>query len=102
MKRLYLILAIVGAIVPYALFFLYFAQEGFDIVGFISAPIANGAVAGFTADLLISSFVFWIAMVVRRIQGKGPNPILFIILNTTIGLSCALPAYLYASTEPNA
>jgi hypothetical protein len=61
--------------------------------------LANGAAAGFTADLLFTSFVFWLAMIIRRREGKGPNPILFIVLNLTIGLSCELPAYLYASSE---
>ena len=28
---------------------------------------------------------------------EGPAPWLFVVLNLTIGLSCALPAYLYAS-----
>jgi hypothetical protein len=99
MKRLYLVLAIVGAIVPYVFFIQYFAVEGQNFAGFLSAAVANGAVAGLTADLLISSFIFWIAMFARRRQGKGPNPALFIVLNLTIGLCCALPAYLYASTD---
>jgi len=29
-------------------------------------------------------------------ESNGPKPYLFIILNLAIGLSCALPAYLYA------
>ncbi len=99
MKRIYLILAILGAILPYIFFFQYFAAEGADFGGFVSAVVANGAVAGFTADLLFTSLVFWLLMFVRRGQGKGPNPVLFIVLNLTIGLSCAVPAYLYASTE---
>lgn len=98
-KKLYLGLAIAGAIVPYIYFIQHFADVGFGLSGFISALFANPAAGGFTADLLITSLVFWIAMFHRRSLGKGPKPLLFIILNLAIGLSCALPAYLYAS-EP--
>jgi hypothetical protein len=90
-------LAFAGALVPYFFFVRHFANAGFGLTEFVVAVFANPAAAGFTADLLISSFVFWIAMFHRRSLGKGPNPLLFIIINMLIGLSCALPAYLYAS-----
>ena len=96
MQTLYLVLAIIGALVPYLFFFQFFSTEGVVLSRFVSALFANGAAGGFTADLLITSVVFWIAMIDRRRQGKGPSPILFIALNLLIGLSCALPAYLYA------
>ena len=97
MKRLYLIMAILGAVLPYIFFFQYFSSEGINLGGFVSAIFANGATRGFTADLLVSSFVFWIFLIDRRNKGKGPSPLLFVILNLAIGLSCALPAYLYAN-----
>ena len=96
-RNLFLVLAIVGGIVPLIFFGQHFASVGFGPVDFVCALFANPAAGGFTADLLISSFVFWIAMFYRRAQGKGPKPTLFILLNLFIGLSCALPAYLYAS-----
>ena len=94
MKNVYLILAIVGAVVPYLFFIQFFADAGIDLPSFVSALFANGAAGGFTADLLITSLVFWIYMFSNR---EGPAPWLFIVLNLTIGLSCALPAYIYAS-----
>ncbi len=101
MKTAYLMLAIVGAIVPYIFFIQHFDTAGFGITSFVAALFANPAAGGFTADLLISSFVFWLAMFHQRHLGRGPKPTLFIILNLLIGLSCALPAYLYArETDP--
>lgn len=96
MKRVYLALAVVGAIAPYIFFIQFFSSEGIQLGGFVSAVFVNGATRGFAADLLVSSLVFWIAMFHLRGKGKGPNPIPFILLNLLIGLSCALPAYLYA------
>lgn len=96
MKTLYLVLAVIGAVVPYVFFFQHFSSEGYALSGFVGALFANPAAGGFTSDLLLTSAVFWIAMFQQRKQGNGPNPALFIVLNLLIGLSCALPAYLYA------
>ena len=96
MKKLYLVLSIVGAVVPYFFFFDFIGDVGVDLPAFVAALFVNGAAGGFCADLLISSAVFWIFMFTRA---DGPKPWLFILLNLTIGLSCALPAYLYAGTS---
>ncbi len=96
MKALYLVLSIVGAALPYAFFIQHFSSEGVSLSGFVAALFANAAAGGFTADLLLTSAVFWMFMIHQRKRGKGPHPILFIVLNLLIGLSCAFPAYLYA------
>ncbi len=96
MKKLYLFLAIVGAVLPYVFFVQHFSSEGFGLSGFVSALFANPAAGGFSADLLFTSVVFWIFIFQQRSREKGPSPVLFVALNLLIGLSCALPAYLYA------
>ena len=96
MKKLYLILAIVGAVLPYIFFGQHFSTEGYGLTGFVAAVFANPAAAGFTMDLLFTSLVFWTFMVHQRSRGRGPSPIPFMLLNLVIGASCALPAYLYA------
>jgi len=98
MKRLYLVLAIAGAVIPYVFFAQFILSEGVNLAGFVSALFANPAASGFTSDLLFTSFVFWLMMFYeqRRSKGTSPSPLIFIALNLLIGLSCALPAYLYA------
>ena len=96
MKTLYLVLAIAGAVLPFAFFIQHFSSEGLSLPGFVAAIFANPAAGGFSADLLFSSAVFWMFMFHQRSREKGPPPILFIVLNFFIGLSCAFPAYLYA------
>ena len=97
LKTTYLILALLGAVIPIAFFGNFFAAQGIDLFVFIEALFVNGAAGGFTADLLISSFVFWIYMFSN--QSEGPKPWAFIAINLCIGLSCALPAYLWAKTR---
>jgi len=91
MKTLYLLAAVAGAVVPYVFFTGFFASHGLDLPAFLRALFANGAAGGFSADLLISSLVFWLFMAGR----SGPAAWPFVLVNLTIGLSCALPAYLY-------
>ncbi|MBE0368410.1 MULTISPECIES: DUF2834 domain-containing protein [Pseudoalteromonas] len=99
MKNLYLILAILGGIIPYLFFFQFIQLEGVNIPLFIESLFVNGAAAGFSVDLLISSFVFWFFMFQESKVSSNPKPYLYVIINLTIGLSCALPAYLYAKAR---
>ncbi len=92
MKHVYLIFAVVGALIPIAFFLGFFHADMVGVAGFVPALFANSAAGGFAADLLIASFVFWIFMFNAE---QGPKPWVFIALNLCIGLSCALPAYLY-------
>ena len=97
LKTTYLILAILGVVILRAFFANFASETGLDLFSFVAALFVNGALGGFTADLLISSFVFWVAMFSNS-EG-GPKPWTFIVLNLYIGLSCALPAYLWAWTR---
>ena len=93
MKNVYLVAAILGAAIPYVFFVQHFGAEGLALPAFLAAVFATPAASGFAADLFISSFVFWIYMF--QAGEGGPKPWPFIVLNLLIGLSCALPAYLY-------
>jgi hypothetical protein len=98
MKRVYLVLAVIGAVVPYIFFAGFIRANGLDLPVFVRGLFASLPAAGFTADLLITSAIFWLMMFSEQKRG-GPNPLIFIALNLLAGLSCALPAYLYAREE---
>ena len=91
MRNLFLGLAVIGAVGPYAFFISFFADHGVDILTFVPALFVNGAAAGFTTDLLITSLAFWTYLFVE----KADRPWIYILVNLSIGLSCALPLYLY-------
>ena len=99
MRQLYLALAIIGAVVPYIFFIDFFASEGVSLPGFLGGLFVNGAAGGFAADVFISSAVFWSYMLSNR---NGPKPWLYMVINLTIGLSCALPLYLWATYPSSA
>jgi len=90
-----LALAVLGAVLPYVFFLRFFELHG---VGgnFVGALFANGAAGGFTADLLVSSVVFWIFLFAEAPRVGVRHPWVYVALNLSIGLSCALPAFLWA------
>jgi hypothetical protein len=97
MKKTYLALAIAGTVLPYYFFLQQMAVTGADIPAFLTLAFANPVAAGFATDLVISSIVFWVYMF--SAGHDAPRPWAFIALNLTVGLSCALPAYLYWKTR---
>ena len=95
LKKFYLICAVIGTIVPWYFFASFFAAEGFNIPLFVQSLFANGAAAGFVADVLISIVVFlvWSYDDAKRLgvsQWWLVLPASFLV-----GLSLALPLYLY-------
>jgi len=100
LKTFYLVSAILGAVVPYYCFWRFLRSEGVGVMPLIEGALINGAAAGFTLDVVISSLVFWAFMLSQK--EKGPAPLRFIMLNLFVGLSCALPGYLWAAQSRSA
>lgn len=94
-RTLYLALAIVGAIVPYMFFVQFFATEGLG-GNFTGALFVNGAAGGFAADVLLSSVAFWIFLFAEARRTGVSRPWMYVLVNLAIGLSCALPLFLWA------
>lgn len=92
MKNVYLLLAVLGAVLPYAFFLRHFADAGVALPAFLAAVFANPAAAGAMTDLVVSSVVFWVWLLAA---GEGRRLGYLIPVNLLIGLSCALPLYLY-------
>lgn len=100
LRNVWLLLAIAGAVAPWYFLIGYFSDNPISLSAFFAASVANDVATAFVADLLISSLVFWIYMYSRRPDGPAPWP--FILINLFIGLSCALPAYLWAAGKQSA
>ena len=88
MKTVYLTLAVAGAVIPYLFFLEHFATAGLDPIAFVASGFANPGAAGLTADLLLASLAFCVYVEGRRAAFLIPITLL-------VGLSCALPLYLY-------
>lgn len=104
MRLFYLVMMLVGTAVPWAFFGTFFLRSGLDLPGFVSELFATGPAAGFTADVLLSIVVFlvWSSTDAQRVGVR--RWWLVIPATCLVGLSLALPLYLYLreTREPRA
>ena len=96
MKTVYLLLAIIGAVVPYYFFIAFLTQHGLDMPLMVSDLFANPISTFFAADLLMSCviFVVYLRREAERLRMHGGW--IFVVVLLVVGLSCALPLFLYA------
>ena len=80
-KSIYLALALIGLFVPYFFFFKFLG--------------ANDISTFFAVDLIISIIVFWIYMIAEANTLQMKNWWLYILASLIVGLSFALPLFLY-------
>ncbi len=93
-RNLYLLLAIAGAVLPY-LFFIRLIVPPASINVWLEQMYGTPAAAGITNDLLVSSLVFWVWMHGEAKARGMKRWWAFVLVNLGIGLSCALPLFLY-------
>ncbi len=91
----YLALAVLGTLAPYAFFLRFFAAEGLG-PQFLGALFVNGAAGGITMDVLISSLAFWVYLFSEAPRVGVRRPWIYVALNLAVGLSLALPLFLWA------
>ena len=95
MKNIYLVLAIIGFVAPYYFFLQVPPEDLLDLPALIQPLFANDFMRGIGMDLTISVITFWTYVFVeaRRLQMK--NPWLYMLATVLVGLSFALPLFLY-------
>ncbi|PHM66502.1 hypothetical protein Xsto_01113 [Xenorhabdus stockiae] len=94
MTRFYLVLAILGAVIPWYFVFLFLAENGLNISLFIQLLLGNDATCFFVADVVISAIVLIFFVVYESRRLKMSNGI-YSLLGLCIGVSFALPLFLY-------
>ncbi len=96
MKLLYLLLAIAGSIAPW----FWLLQDPTALVSptlFFQKAFANNIAIALTNDLLISAVAFFCLawMELKRLRVSRWWMLVYIGLTFGVGLSCALPFFLY-------
>lgn len=94
-KPIYLLGAILGTVIPYTFLFQFLQQNGFDLSLFVQQAFANPVATLFVLDLFISSFVFWVYLFGEGRRLAMRHLWLYVLLNLLVGLSLALPLFLY-------
>ena len=92
-KKIYLLLSVVGLIVPYSQFIAWLLANGMDISGFLRDMLANRIAGFFAADVIVSAVVL-ITFIGR--EGKRASTRLIPTIATfSVGVSLGLPLFLY-------
>jgi hypothetical protein len=95
MKNVYLVLAVVGFIVPYYFFIQLPADGGLNLPRLLQPFLANNFMKGAAVDLTISVIAFWVYAFVEANRLQIKNPWVFVLATLLVGLSFALPPFLY-------
>jgi len=90
-KDFYLRFAILGLVLPYYFFY----QFRFNIPLLFDQLFANHITTFFAVDLVISIIVFWVWMFGEAIRLQMKNAWVYILASLVVGLSFALPLFLY-------
>lgn len=94
-RTLYLLLCVVGTILPYLFFVQFLREHGLDFRLFFKQLFANSISGNFGMDVIVSSICLWIFVYFegRRLRVKhlwAP-----LVGNLLVGVSLGLPLFLY-------
>jgi hypothetical protein len=95
MKNIYLVLAVIGFIVPYYFFLQLPAEDGLNLPSLIQPFLANNFMKGAAMDLTISVIAFWTYAFVEANRLGMKYPWVYVLGTLLVGLSFALPLFLY-------
>jgi uncharacterized protein DUF2834 len=95
LKTVYLLLCVMGVILPYGEFVPWVLRNGLKMQGFFQLLFANRVSAFFAMDVLVSSLVLWLFV---RTEGRrlGVRRLWLPLLGLlTVGVSLGFPLFLY-------
>lgn len=94
MRNIYLILCILGFILPYSQLVPFLLANSLDLNLFFQKLFANQISSCFAIDFIITSLVFWTFVFWEGSRLKIRYLWVYVVANLTIGLSFALPLFL--------
>jgi len=94
-RTIYLILCIVGIILPYSQFLPWLAANGMNFPLFFRELFANHVSAFFGMDVIVSAITLLIFVRRERSHLPGPARWLPLLAVLLVGVSLALPLFLY-------
>jgi hypothetical protein len=95
MRKLYLLLAIVGFVLPYYFFASFLIANGLNVPLLFSQLFANNISTFFAVDLIVSAIVFWAFLYRESQRYHMGHPWVYIVATLAIGPSFSLPLFLY-------
>ena len=94
-RSLYLVLCIVGTLLPYSQLVPFLREHGLDLRLFFEQLFATPISAFFGWDVIVSSLVLWVFVAVEGRRAGIKHLWLPIVASLTVGVSLGLPLFLY-------
>ncbi len=94
-RIVYLLLAIWGTVHPMYWFISYMQETGTGLSGLIDAWYVNASTTGLTWDLTIAAIALTVFVIAESVQQKNWIGLVAVPATYCIGVSCALPLYLF-------
>lgn len=102
LRKIYLALAIWGAVHPMYWFLRHMRETGEGLSGLIDAWFVNASTTGLTWDLTIAAIALTIWCLAETWVRRNWSALVAIPATFCIGVSCGLPLYLFLRTrEPD-
>jgi hypothetical protein len=95
LRHLYLVLCVLGILLPYSQFIPWFLEHGFDLPLFFRQLFANRIGAFFGMDVIVSSLVLWLFVVSEGRRTGMRRLWLPVLASLAVGVSLGLPLFLY-------
>ena len=99
LRKIYLALAIWGAIHPMYYFVTYMRETGTGLGGLIDAWYVNASTHGLVWDLTIAAIALTVWIIAETVVRKNWLGLVAIPATYCIGVSCGLPLYLFLRTR---
>lgn len=94
-KVIYLLLCVLGFVLPYSQFFTFILEHGLDIKLFFEQLFTNKISGFFGMDVIVSSLVLWTFVFWEGTRLKMQNLWVYVVCNFLVGVSLGLPLFLF-------
>ncbi len=94
-RRIYLSLCVLGILIPYTQFVPFVREHGFDIPLLVDQLFSTHIGGFFGLDVIVSTVVLWCFVYFEGHRAKMKQLWLPILASLTVGVSLALPLFLY-------
>ncbi len=94
MKPLYLLGAVLGAVLPLSQFIPFLATHGLDLKLIFTSLFSNGVSGFFGMDVIVSSLVLWLFVFSEGRRLRMKRLWVYVVCNLAVGVSLALPLFL--------
>lgn len=99
-RIVYLVLAVLGTILPWYYFASWFNENGWSFSGMVDAWNVNDSTTGLVYDMTVAYAALVIWVIYESVQNnRWLNAVLIPVVGFCVGVSLALPLYLFLRSQ---